>query len=260
MTPGGYDFWLFDLDGTLVDIEPWYPKAVIGRIGDELGVEFSDHEVAVLWYGVGGSRNDYLEQRSVSPERFWQVFHEIENPQARANATYLYDDAAAYVEAIDAPIGLVTHCQRYLTDPVLDELGIRDWFDAVVCCSDATGWKPDPDPVDRLLRLLDVDAERDDGVLIGDDPVDVGAANAVDLDAVRILRDPVTDAAVEPNDGGVATTEAVDAATPNTGADAVAATDGGEPTDGQTAADREDPADPTATLEARHITSFTELS
>ena len=97
------------------------------------------------------------------------------------------------MQAIEGPVGLVTHCQRYLTDPVLDGLAIRDWFDGVVCCSDATGWKPDPDPVHRLMRGMGVDPATDDGVLIGDDPTDVGAARAANLDAVQVVRRTATD-------------------------------------------------------------------
>ena len=31
-----YDYWLFDLDGTVVDIEPSYPRSVFDEVGDRL--------------------------------------------------------------------------------------------------------------------------------------------------------------------------------------------------------------------------------
>jgi phosphoglycolate phosphatase len=196
MVADEYDFWLLDLDGTLVDVEPAYAHDVFDRVGDRLGYAFTDEEVEALWHGLDGTRDDRLARLGIDPERFWTVFHEEEDPIARAEATRLYDDAER-LAAVDAPMGVVTHCQRYLTDPVLDTVGIRDWFDAVVCCTDDVGWKPDPAPVRRAMREMDVEpyatdggqpVERARGVLAGDGPQDVGAAWNAGLDAIHVER------------------------------------------------------------------------
>ncbi|MFB6183738.1 MAG: HAD family hydrolase [Haloarculaceae archaeon] len=195
MAGEGYDFWLFDLDGTVVDVEPSYVRTVFDEVGDRLGREFTDREANVLWYGVGGSRDQYLREWGIDPERFWAVFHDVENPTARAAHTYVYDDAAQFLPALSAPVGLVTHCQPYLTDPILSELDIADWFDAVVCCTDETGWKPDPHPVELAMTDLGVAHNGHEGVLAGDDPDDVGAAWNAGLDAVHVER-------IDPNERG----------------------------------------------------------
>jgi phosphoglycolate phosphatase len=181
-----YDHWVFDLDGTLVDVEPGYVHEVIGRVGDRLGHGFDDRTAEAVWHSLGGDPNRLLRAEGIDPRRFWTVFHEEEDPQARAEATFLYDDAARFA-ALDRPLALVTHCQRYLTDPVLDRLDIRDWFDAVVCCTDDTGWKPAPDPVERALGELGVEAQ-DEGLLAGDGPHDVGAAWNAGLAAAHVER------------------------------------------------------------------------
>ncbi|MDG5777631.1 HAD family hydrolase [Haloarculaceae archaeon H-GB2-1] len=188
MTHDAYDFWLFDLDGTIVDIEPSYVTEVFEEVGDRLGRSFTEAEAETLWYGNGGSRDQHLRKWGITPEDFWAVFHEVEDPRARAESTYLYDDAGAFVRDIDGPVGVVTHCQPYLTGPVLDTLDIRDWFDAVVCCTDDTGWKPDPEPVELAMRGLDVGYNGHTGVLAGDDANDVGAAWNAGLDAVHVER------------------------------------------------------------------------
>lgn len=190
-----YDVWLFDLDGTLVDVPESYAREVFAEAGDRLGCSFTDEEVAVLWHGLRGSRNDTLRAKGIDPERFWTVFHEVEDPQARAEATYLHDDAA-FVGDLDAPVGVVTHSQRYLAEPVLEAVGVRDWFDVVVTCNEDLGWKPDPAPVYAALSAMDVDLEPDvaadggvdRGVLVGDGPSDVGAAWNAGLDAVHVER------------------------------------------------------------------------
>jgi phosphoglycolate phosphatase len=181
-----YDYWVLDLDGTLIDVEPSYVHDVIGRVGDRLGYGFTDEQAEQVWHSFGGDPNTALESWGVDPARFWETFHEEEDPEARADATFLYDDAARFAE-VDRPLALVTHCQEYLTDPVLDSLDIRDWFDTVVCCSDETGWKPDPTPVE--LALARIDAHTDgQGILAGDGPHDVGAAWNAGLDAVHVER------------------------------------------------------------------------
>jgi phosphoglycolate phosphatase len=165
-----YDFWLFDLDG------------------DRLGRGFTDQEAAVLWYGQGEARRNLLASHDIAPERFWQVFHEEEQPHERAAATYLYDDAEAFITEQRGPVGLVTHCQTYLTEPILDELGIGDWFDTVVCCDDDIGWKPDPNPVYRAMADMDVGWDGHTGALAGDNPGDIGAARNAGLDGIHVER------------------------------------------------------------------------
>jgi len=189
----GYDVWLLDLDGTLVDVEPRYVHRIMAEVGDRLGHAFSPEEAETLWYGLDGERNAYLRQWGLDADRFWEVFHEVETPDARAEHTFLYDDAR-WVGGLDRPVGLVTHSQQYLTDAVLDRLSIRDWFDAVVCCDEELGWKPDPEPVHRALREIGfpvTDGGRGGtprGVLVGDGPQDVGAAWNAGIDGIHVER------------------------------------------------------------------------
>lgn len=180
-----YDVWLWDLDGTLVDTEWAYIRERFDRVSDRLGTEFTDREAHRIWNGLGGSRDTAIRAAGVDPDTFWPAFHAVENPSKRAEATYLYDDAA-HVGELEAPVGVVTHCQRFLTEPVLDHLDIRDWFDTVVCCSDEIGWKPDPAPVEAALADLSTNSRN--AVLVGDSASDVGAAWNAGLDAVHVER------------------------------------------------------------------------
>jgi phosphoglycolate phosphatase len=181
-----YDVWLFDLDGTLVDVEPSYIHETLGEVGDRLGHEFGPAEAEAIWHGFGAGANDVLAERGVDIEAFWETFHEVEDPIARAEAAFCYDDAE-WVGALDEPVGLVTHCQSYLTGPVLDRLDLRDWFDTVICCDAETGWKPDAGPVE--LALADLGVGQDPaGPLVGDNPSDVGAAWNAGLEGVHVER------------------------------------------------------------------------
>jgi len=187
MASGTYDAWLFDLDGTLIDVDPAHPRRVFDEIGDRLGREFTDAEVTTLWHGLGGSRNAQLRRWGIEPESFWDAFHQVEDPARRAEATYLYEDAERLLTEIDAPVGVVTHSQPHLTSAALDHLDIAEWFDTVVCCGDEIGWKPDPDPVYRALDDLGVATEQT-VLLVGDSSSDIGAAWNAGLTAAHVER------------------------------------------------------------------------
>jgi len=181
-----YDYWLLDLDGTLVDTEWGYVREVFDRTEARLGVSFSDRQAEVLWHGLGGDRDDHLRDWGYDPESFWAVFDEEDDPRERAEATYLYDDAA-FVADLDRPVGVVTHCPEPITDVVLDRLDVADWFDVVLACDDETGYKPDPEPLHLARGGLDVpDAAR--GVYAGDGASDIDAAANAGLASIHVER------------------------------------------------------------------------
>ncbi|NGM68037.1 HAD family hydrolase [Natronolimnobius sp. AArcel1] len=182
-----YDFWLLDLDGTLVDVDWSYTRDVFDRVGDDLGREFSDREAEILWNGLTGSRDHQLREWGIEPAQFWDAFHANEDPAVRAEQTYLHPDAE-FVADLEEPVGLVTHCQEFLAEPVLEHVGIRDWFDARLCCTEETGWKPDPEPVEQVMADLGVAGNGAQGVLAGDGACDVGAAWNAGLDAIHVER------------------------------------------------------------------------
>ena len=188
MAIGEYDVHLFDLDGTLVDVRGDYKHTLLSAVADELGCAIPSSEVHSVWHGLGDVRGDFFDRLGVTETEFWEAFDRVDEPAARAEQTFLYDDAA-FVGDIDGPVGLVTHCPADKTARVLDHLDVRDWFDVVVCCDEEVGWKPDPTPVERALSALSVDAaDSPAGVLAGDSECDVGAAWNAGLDAVHVER------------------------------------------------------------------------
>ena len=186
MTAPDYDYWLFDLDGTLVDVEWPYIRRVFDEVEARLDATFTDAQAARIWHGYDGLRDAQIRAAGVDRDAFWAAFDAVETPAERAAATFLHDDAVVVAE-LDGPVGLVTHSQPPLLAAVLDRLDIRDWFDAVVSCSDELGWKPDPAPVERAKGALSVNGVQA-GVLVGDGPHDVGAAWNAGLDAAHVER------------------------------------------------------------------------
>lgn len=190
--PSAYECWLFDLDGTLVDVESSYAREVVEAVGERIDHSFSRTQADTLWHATDRPPEAYLREWGVDPSRFWTAFHEVEEPESRVDATYLYPDAEP-IGSLPSPVGLVTHCQSYLTIPVLEALDIADWFDTVVCCGDDIGWKPDPRPVRRAIRALGGVPGTCRGVLVGDTATDVRAAWNAGIDGIHVERgDPAT--------------------------------------------------------------------
>jgi phosphoglycolate phosphatase len=200
MVPDGYDVWVFDLDGTVVDAEWSYIRDVFDRTGERLDYEFTDEQAEDLWHGLTGTRDAHLRQWGIEPETFWPVFHDVEDPDARAAASYVYEDAARLIQRLNDAgrrVGVVTHCAPFLAHPVAETLGIDDWFDTFLSCTTETGYKPDPAPVETALSRMGVDTgkgdgygagEEIDGVLLGDGESDIGAAWNAGLDAIHVER------------------------------------------------------------------------
>jgi phosphoglycolate phosphatase len=181
-----FDFWLLDLDGTLVDTENSYIQTVLTEVGDLLDVSFTAEQAEHLWYGFGDTRDRVLAEMGLGETEFWDAFHVADDPAARAQATHPYPDAEPFLKSLDGPVGLVTHCQEYLTYPVLDTLDMEEQFDTVVCCTDETGWKPDPTPLQLAMEDLNVNGGV--GAMVGDDPGDVAAARNAGLTAISVAR------------------------------------------------------------------------
>ena len=187
-----HDFWLFDLDGTVVDASWTYTRSVFDEVGTRLERNFSDTEAEILWHGLQGNRNPRFRSWCIDPRQVWDGFHTGEDPQRRAEATYLHYDAASVIRELldnDIPVGVVTHCQDFLAQPVLSHLGIHNWFETVVTCTPDLGWKPDPAPVYHAIEQLStVELAQDTGVLIGDSASDIGAAWNAGLTGVHVER------------------------------------------------------------------------
>jgi len=188
MVADEYDFWVLDLDGTLIDVEESYRRELLDRVGARLGCSFSEWEAIALWHSSDLFRQQQiLSKYDTDVETFWDVFDEIDDPIARAEASYLFEDAET-IATVNRPTGIVTHCPPEVAGTVLDTLDIADWFETVVCCTAETGWKPDPDPVQRAVGEMTMDENGTRGVLIGDGPDDIGAAWNAGLDGICIDR------------------------------------------------------------------------
>jgi phosphoglycolate phosphatase len=185
IAPSGYDAVLFDLDGTLLDTAPEF-VAAIGRLREERGLEPLAAAVVRAAVSQGGAAMlraafpGWDESDRALLDRFLSLYRE------RIGAdTVLFpgvDDVLARLEHGAVPWGIVTNKPRWLTEPLLERLGLAGRPRVVVCGDTLARRKPDPDPVLHACAVLGVAPAR--AVLVGDDERDVAAARAAGAIAV----------------------------------------------------------------------------
>lgn len=184
---------LFDLDGTLIDALPDLGEAT-RRMLTELGEPTrSDAEVArYIGKGIG-----VLVERALSDGR--RPRNAAECAQALAIFKRYYAAvnglrATIYPEVVSTLTALrergircavVTNKAAEFTQPLLAQLGLAHFFDAVVSGDTLPQKKPDPEPLWHACSLLDAAAEN--ALMIGDSGNDALAARRAGI-PVLLLR------------------------------------------------------------------------
>lgn len=197
----GYDAVIFDMDGVLIERSPsWVFDEATRDAFAAFDLEPEDEDYNSLrslsFIGNGGAKS--LEERyGVSIDSLWaarESFASVNQMRAieRGEKT-LYDDALSTVDAIDAPMGVVSNNSQQAVDHILRRFGFgerfRAWYGLQPTLEDAARSKPDPT---YLRRVLD-DLEAETGVYVGDRASDVAAAHRAGIDSAFVHREFNTD-------------------------------------------------------------------
>ncbi|QGU33818.1 phosphoglycolate phosphatase [Thermochromatium tepidum] len=176
---------LIDLDGTLVDSVPdlaYCVDAMLARLGRP-----ARGEAAVrTWVGNGVER---LVRRALSGrldgepdeadyQRAYPIFLEL-YAENTCNRSALYPgvrEGLEFLREAGYPLGCVTNKAARFTEPLLQQLGIRDFFSIVISGDSLPRQKPDPLPLIHAAGHFGVKPE--ESLMIGDSVSDVTAARA----------------------------------------------------------------------------------
>jgi HAD superfamily hydrolase (TIGR01509 family) len=170
---------LWDMDGTLVDTEPYWMECEFA-LAEKYGGRWSNEDGLAV---VGGDLIDsatYMREHMGIDRTPHQIVEELLDgvvglveqqvpwrPGARELIAELRD--------LDVPCALVTMSWRRFVDPVLRALPAGS-FDAVVCGDEIERGKPHPEAYLRAAELLGQPAEAT--VAIEDSPTGVASAEA----------------------------------------------------------------------------------
>ncbi len=176
---------LIDLDGTLVDSVPdlaFCVDAMMGRLGR---APYGDAAVR-NWVGNGVER---LVRRSLTGqlngepvdadfEQAYPIFLELyrDNTSQRSRLYPGIREGLDWLKGAGYRLGCVTNKAAQFTEPLLRDLGVRDFFEIVISGDSLPRNKPDPMPL--LHAAAHFGADPADALMIGDSVSDVKAARA----------------------------------------------------------------------------------
>lgn len=182
---------LIDVDGTLVDSVPDLTYCV-DRMMEQLGLPPRGEAQVRQWVGNGVER---LVQRALigrlegEPdealfEKALPVFMELyaENTSKRSCLYPGVRTGLDYLRAAGFSLGCVTNKAARFTEPLLADLGIRDYFSIVVSGDSLPRKKPDPLPLLHAAEHFGL--APDQALMIGDSVSDVKAARAAGFQIV----------------------------------------------------------------------------
>ena len=150
---------LWDMDGTLVDTEPYWIECEFALAERQGGTWSREHGLAVIGLdlidsatymrehmGIDLTPRQIIEELLVGVVRM--IEHEVPwRPGAR--------ELLAALKAENVPCALVTMSWRRFVEPVLRALP-EGSFDVVVCGDEVSQGKPHPEPYLRAAELLDL--------------------------------------------------------------------------------------------------------
>ncbi|MDP7041707.1 MAG: HAD-IA family hydrolase, partial [Gammaproteobacteria bacterium] len=171
---------LFDLDGTLLDTAPDLVGALF-RLCAEEHQPLPDYELAAQHVSTGAIGL----VRLAFPDHDEQKQELLRRRLVDAYAANLHDNTRFYpgmedllehIETAGVRWGVVTNKIAELTEPLLEQLGLRRRMGTVVSGDSAAERKPHPAPV--LLALEELGVAPEKTVYVGDAPQDIAAGKA----------------------------------------------------------------------------------
>ena len=176
---------LFDLDGTLIDsteaiLESF--EVALGKFGEVLPNE------AAIKAEIGHPLDAMFRTLGVSEEKVWDHVHAYKQHYRTiaCEKTVLLPAAreAIALAKQHATLGIVTTKTAEYSKEMLEDMDVMHYFDVLIGREDVEHPKPHPEPVLKAISKLK--ADRSKCWMIGDTPMDLGAADAAGIKSVGV--------------------------------------------------------------------------
>jgi len=172
------DAVLFDMDGLLVDTEPYWLETERELMAD-FGVIWQSEDQLYCLGGPMQKVGDYMSSLAQNRESSEWFAEELINRMAKKfeNITLMpgVADLLDEIAALNLPTALVSASPRRLVDAVLASFPVSP-FTVTISANDVTRGKPHPDPYLKAAAILGINITR--SLIIEDSPTGVTAARA----------------------------------------------------------------------------------
>ncbi len=179
--------FIFDLDGTIVDSTAHY-RATWAELIQEFGAD--DDPELYLGRATRDNFRALLGKDVAAQELEHHVARqaEIGHSKMRAHGVQAHDGVLELLRGLHergVKIGLATAAERRNAEWTLEQLGVRELFDAVVVDRDVARGKPAPDIYLKALERLGVDAQH--CAVLEDSATGVRAAKTAGLRVIAVI-------------------------------------------------------------------------
>ncbi len=180
---------LFDLDGTLIDST----EAIVTcfyHAFDELKFDFDGKEDDIKEL-IGYPLDIMFQNLGVSQNVVWDFVDAYKNRyrEISKEKTILLDNAFEAVKLASsfARVSVVTTKTRIYSTPLLEHLGILDFFEVVIGREDVQNPKPHPEPIKLAMEKMNIDENSHNIWMVGDTKLDLIAAKESNINSVGVL-------------------------------------------------------------------------
>jgi len=180
---------LFDLDGTLIDstdaiVSTFYHSFTLKGFnfkGNEEDIKnLIGYPLDVMYEQLGVSKvevNEFVEEYK---KRYRDISLDM---------TLILEDAKEALELASqyARLGIVTTKTTQYTIPLLENMGIMNYFECIVGRQEVINPKPHPEPILKAMEMMNITIEDFDIYMIGDTKLDLIAAKNANITGVGVL-------------------------------------------------------------------------
>ncbi len=204
---------MIDLDGTLVDSVPDLAYCADAMLG-QLGMPARGESKVRQWVGNGVERlvkRALIDKLEGEPDqalfdRALPIYMALyqENVSKRSRLYPGVMEGLNFLRGAGYKLGCITNKAAAFTEPLLEDLGIYDFFQIVVSGDTLPAKKPDPLPLLHAAKFFKVEPRN--ALMVGDSISDVKAARAAGFQIVcvsygynhgRDIRDAHPDAVID---------------------------------------------------------------
>ena len=183
-----YKYLFFDLDGTLSNTLEGVTNAAVYTF-EKLGEPLSDKSVVRSFIGPPLQYSfevlcGYPKEKADTAIEYFREYYE----KSGWRECELFDgirELLAELKSAGYKLAVATSKSEIFARPLLDMLGVGEFFDFVAGSDDSIGRSSKSDVISYALDTLSISAS--DALMIGDTKFDIEGANQVGLDSLGVL-------------------------------------------------------------------------